>query len=319
MNLLTPNLYTTPKLEHISADDFLGLYMQENSEQALLTAEEEVELAKAMEKGKLAKEPVSQQGEIEAKTAVHQNLIQQGEQARKILIRANTRLVISIAKKYFGQGLDFLDLIQEGNAGLLIAADKFDYKLGNRFSTYATWWIRQSISRAIANQGRAVRLPAHLITPLRNLYQATRTLEQQFNRQPTELELAQYLETSLAEIRKLQQLSLPSVSLEQPKGSEESEMRLGDYIEDKTTPTPDDALDQKALPERLYELLDTLSPREADILCLHYGLQGLEPHSLKQIGKIYGLSRERIRQLEKGALYKLRNPKLSKDLHLFLN
>jgi RNA polymerase primary sigma factor len=308
-----------PNLNPIAADDFLGLYMRENSNQDLLTGEEEVELAKAMEAAREAAERLQADSLNEREREQLEYAQAVGQAARTKLIRANTRLVISIAKKYFGQGLDFLDLIQEGNAGMLIAADKFDYTMGNKFSTYATWWIRQSITRAIANHGRSVRLPAHLITPLRQIYQATQQLEQKNGRKPTEIELANYLDMTPEEVRQLQRLNLADFSLEQPKGSADSDLILGDYLEDTSIPEPEDALTQKMLPERINELLEALSPREAEILCLHYGLQGSEPHSLKQIGKKYGLSRERIRQLEKGAIYKLRNPKLTKDLHLFLN
>jgi RNA polymerase primary sigma factor len=189
----------------------------------------------------------------------------------------------------------------------------------SEFSTYATWWIRLSITRAIANHGRSFRRRAHLFTPRRQIYQATQQLDQKTGRKPTEIELANYLDMTPEEVRQLQRLNLADVSLEQPKGSADSDLILGDYLEDTSIPEPEDALTQKMLPERINELLEALSPREAEILCLHYGLQGSEPHSLKQIGKKYGLSRERIRQLEKGAIYKLRNPKLTKDLHLFLN
>ena len=290
----------------IPINNFLKLYIQDTSQQRLLTGDEEVDLAKQIELGNAAREMLEQTGlpmaDREALTAVYN----QGEDARGLLVRANTRLVISIARRYFGQGLDFLDLVQEGNIGLLRAVDKYDYRRGNRFSTYATWWIRQSMTRALANYGRVIRIPAHQTTRLRRLYQLTQEFEQHEGRPPTPEELAEQMEMPVRRIRWLQNITRPLLHLEQPSGDNE-DAELGDFIEDTDAKQPPDAVAEKLFHEQLDAFLETLSPREARILNLRYGLDGSDPHTLKEVGKIIGVSRERIRQVEKAALQKLRH------------
>jgi RNA polymerase primary sigma factor len=290
----------------IPINNFLKLYIQDTSQQRLLTAEEEVELAQAIELSSAAREMLERAdlplADREALTAVYN----QGEEARSLLVRANTRLVISIARRYFGQGLDFLDLVQEGNIGLLRAVDKYDYRRGNRFSTYATWWIRQSMTRALANFGRVIRIPAHQTTRLRQLYQITQQFEQKEGRAPTAEELAEQLEIPVRRVRWLQNITRPLLHLEQPSGDNE-DAELGDFIEDTEATQPPDAVAEKQFHEQLSSFLQTLSPREARILNLRYGLDGSDPHTLKEVGKIIGVSRERIRQVEKMALQKLRH------------
>lgn len=305
-------------LSHIPVTDFLGLYMQENSGQTLLTAAEEVQLAKAMEAGLAAEEQLQNEALSTAKRNVLVRITEIGQAARTRLIRANTRLVISFAKKYRGQGLDFVDLIQEGNIGLLTAADKYEYKRGNRFSTYATWWVRQGITRALANHSRTIRLPAHLRTRMQELRRVMQELEQEYGRRPTPGEIAERLELSPERVRTLQRLILQPLHLEQPAGDDPDGV-LADFIEDTASTQPTEAVAQTLLHEQIGEILDKLTPRQARILCLRYGLQGHEPHTLKEIGKIFGLSRERIRQLEKEALHTLRQPGISGNLHYFMN
>lgn len=285
-------------------EDFLSMYMQENRQQSLLTADEEVKLAQDIEAGREATRC------LEIKCCDKEQLTLErlktvGELARERLVQANTRLVISIAKRYRGQGLDFLDLIQEGNLGLLIAVDKYDYRLGNRFSTYATWWIRQGVTRALTNYGRSIRIPAHLNSSIRQIYRFTQQFEQRHDRPPTAEELATVLNLPLDKVRWLQQITLPLLHLEQPAGDDQ-EAELGDFIEDTDTPKPLDQVANKMFAEQIGEILAQLTPREAAVLRLRYGLQGYESHTLKEVGELFGLSRERIRQLEIGALRKLR-------------
>lgn len=314
-------LHTLPifDLEHISADDFLELYRHEITQKALLSAAEEIQLAREIEAG-LEAEAFLQNGTGSSEEIEQQRrLVVLGQQARESLAYANTRLVISIAKRYRGQGLDFLDLIQEGNAGLLIAINKFDYRRGNRFSTYATWWIRQCITRALANQGRAIRLPAHLTGVIRRLYLATRELEQQNGREPTAAELAAKLAMSPRDVHRLQQIARVPLHLEQPAGERIDGTVLGDFIEDTNTAQPTEVVAKIMLTEEVQSLLQELTPREAQIICMRYGLQGYVPHTLKEIGEIMNLSRERIRQLEKDVLNKLRQPRYANGLQPFLH
>ncbi len=304
-------------VDHVQANDFLELYRQEITHKELLTAEEEVLLAKEIQAG-LAAEARLNAAQLTAEEweALHQTQ-EIGRKARESLAHANTRLVISIAKRYRGQGLDFLDLIQEGNAGLLTAINKFDYRLGNRFSTYATWWIRQNITRALSNQGRTIRLPAHLSQEVRRLYLAGQKLEQELGREPSGEELAVYLEMSPRQVRKLQQISRSPLHLEQPAG-EATDASLGDFIEDVDAPQPTEEVSLLLLAEEVEGLLQKLPPREALILRMRYGLQGYEPHTLKEIGEMLHLSRERIRQLEKEILSKLRQPRFADQLRAYM-
>ena len=300
-----------------SAFDFLGQYLKESRRSNLLTAKEEVFLAEQIAAGQEADEYLKK--EISSEERQYWLCTKQrDDEARSKLVRANMRLVISIAKKYREQGLDFLDLIQEGNVGLLTAVDKFDHTRGNRFSTYATWWIRQSMTRAIANHGRIIRIPANKTASIRQLYLAKQELEQKYGRTPKPEELAEHTGMTPERVRLLLRITLPLLSLEQPAGPE-PDTELGSFIEDNLTPQPNDAVAEKMLHERIDRLLDHLTPREANVLCLRYGLRNHESHTLKEVGKMFSLSRERIRQIEKIALKKLRQPQFGADLHHFLN
>lgn len=312
-------LHATPlfDVEDVAANDFLELYRQEITHKDLLSAEEEVFLAKEIAAG-LAAEARLAANDLTPEERQRLHHVQEiGRKARESLAHANTRLVISIAKRYRGQGLDFLDLIQEGNAGLLTAINKFDYRLGNRFSTYATWWIRQNITRALANQGRTIRLPAHLNQEVRRLYLASQALEQELGREAYTEELAAYLEMTPRQVRKLQQLSRSPLQLEQPAG-EAADAALEDFIEDANALQPTEEVARMMLAEQVGELLRNLPPREALIVRMRFGLQGYEPHTLKEIGEKLHLSRERIRQLEKEILHKLRQPRYADRLQAYM-
>lgn len=305
-------------LSNVPIDDSVGLYFREMGQQGLLSAEEEVNLAMEIEAGKEAEARAVD--EILSLDEQDQLAILQeiADAARAHLIRANTRLVVSIAKKYRGRGLQFLDLIQEGNVGLMKAVEKYDYRRGNRFSTYATWWIRQAVTRALANHGRTIRIPAHLGGRISKLYQVAQELEQEYGRQPTAEEIAEHMELPAERVRWMLRTSRQPVHLERPVG-DESDAELGDFIEDVDAPPPAETVAQKMLTEELGEILDQLTPREARILRLRYGLQDGESRTLKEVGEMFGLSRERIRQLEKEALRKLRHPNFAGHLRQYLN
>jgi RNA polymerase primary sigma factor len=310
-------------LSNVPIDDSVGLYFREMGQQQLLTAEEEVELAKEIEAGRAAEEQLAQveSGELELDMDTVDELVrirEVGDAARAHLIRANTRLVVSIAKKYRGRGLQFLDLIQEGNVGLMKAVEKYDYLRGNRFSTYATWWIRQAVTRALANHGRTIRIPAHLGGRISKLYQVAQELEQEYGRQPTPEEIAESMELPAERVRWMLRTSRQPVHLERPVG-DESDAELGDFIEDHEAPPPAEMVAQTMLTEEIGVILDQLTPREARILRLRYGLQDGESRTLKEVGEMFGLSRERIRQLEKEALRKLRHPNFAGHLRQYLN
>ncbi len=305
-------------LSNVPIDDSVGLYFREMGQQQLLTAEEEVQLAMEIETGRAA---IKRTKEEEVSEEEYRNLMEieeVGDAARAHLIRANTRLVVSIAKKYRGRGLQFLDLIQEGNVGLMKAVEKYDYRRGNRFSTYATWWIRQAVTRALANHGRTIRIPAHLGGRISKLYQVAQELEQEYGRQPTAEEIAQNMDLPVDRVRWMLRTSRQPVHLERPVG-DESDAELGDFIEDVEAPPPAETVAQKMLTEELGDILDQLTPREARILRLRYGLQDGESRTLKEVGEMFGLSRERIRQLEKEALRKLRHPNFAGHLRQYLN
>jgi RNA polymerase primary sigma factor len=294
------------------------MYMEEYGRRDLLTATEEVELAKGIEAGKQAAARLEEETlTAPERTRLH-HIQAVGEASRERLIQSNMRLVISFAKKYRGQGLDFMDLIQEGNIGLLTAVDRFDHRRGNRFSTYATWWIRQGVTRALANTSREIRIPAHLHTRLRQMKRYWREMEQEDGRPPTPEEIAAELNLSPDKVRWLLEITRPLLHLEQPVG-EEPDTELGEFIEDDKDIAPDDLVSRKMLGEQLHEMLAELTPREANILRQRYGLAGEEPKTFKEIGQKMGLSRERIRQLEKTALRRLRHPKLVGHLHAYLN
>jgi RNA polymerase primary sigma factor len=306
-------------LSNVPIDDSVGLYFREMGQQDLLTAEEEVQLAKEIEAGREAADRLEGGEEMSLDDRDDLWLIKErGDAARAHLIRANTRLVVSIAKKYRGRGLQFLDLIQEGNVGLMKAVEKYDYRRGNRFSTYATWWIRQAVTRALANHGRTIRIPAHLGGRISKLYQVAQELEQQYGRQPTAEEIAAEMDLPADRVRWMLRTSRQPVHLERPVG-DESDAELGDFIEDSEAPPPAEMVAQTMLTEEISEILDQLTPREARILRLRYGLQDGESRTLKEVGEMFGLSRERIRQLEKEALRKLRHPNFAGHLRQYLN
>ncbi len=307
-------------LSNVPIDDSVGLYFREMGQQQLLTAEEEVTLAMEIEAGREAELRLVEEHETLDDTTKDGlvNILEIGDAARAHLIRANTRLVVSIAKKYRGRGLQFLDLIQEGNVGLMKAVEKYDYRRGNRFSTYATWWIRQAVTRALANHGRTIRIPAHLGGRISKLYQVAQELEQEYGRQPTAEEIAECMELPAERVRWMLRTSRQPVHLERPVG-DESDAELGDFIEDIEAPPPAESVAQKMLTEEIGDILDQLTPREARILRLRYGLQDGESRTLKEVGEMFGLSRERIRQLEKEALRKLRHPNFAGHLRQYLN
>lgn len=306
-------------LSNVPIDDSVGLYFREMGQQSLLSAEEEVHLAMEIEAGREAIERLDSGEEIDLDERDRlERQREVGDAARAHLIRANTRLVVSIAKKYRGRGLQFLDLIQEGNVGLMKAVEKYDYRRGNRFSTYATWWIRQAVTRALANHGRTIRIPAHLGGRISKLYQVAQELEQEYGRQPTAEEIAESMELPADRVRWMLRTSRQPVHLERPVG-DESDAELGDFIEDIEAPAPAESVAQTMLTEEIGDILDQLTPREARILRLRYGLQDGESRTLKEVGEMFGLSRERIRQLEKEALRKLRHPNFAGHLRQYLN
>ena len=295
----SPKAHIAPlfDLSNVPIDDSVGLYFREMGQQQLLTAEEEVQLAMEIEAGRAAEETIDSQYSLtDDELDELQRLKEVGDAARAHLIRANTRLVVSIAKKYRGRGLQFLDLIQEGNVGLMKAVEKYDYRRGNRFSTYATWWIRQAVTRALANHGRTIRIPAHLGGRISKLYQVAQELEQEYGRQPTAEEIAENMELPAERVRWMLRTSRQPVHLERPVG-DESDAELGDFIEDIEAPPPAEMVANKMLTEELGDILDQLTPREARILRLRYGLQDGESRTLKEVGEMFGLSRERIRQI----------------------
>ena len=305
--------------DSISRDDTIGMYLKEMSRVPLLTAEEELALAIRIEKGSIARDEKS-------KLAGRQHaigrrkldmLIEDGELARESLIKANTRLVVSIAKRYMGRGVAFLDLIQEGNLGLIKAVKKFDYKRGFRFSTYATWWIRQTITRAISDQARTIRVPVHMIDRIRQLYKANHDLEQKLGRQPTIEELSDAVGLPVHRVQWIMKVSWLPLSLESPVGDEE-DSELGYFIEDDDSPTPLQSAYQSMLRDKMEEILSTLTPREARVLRLRYGLDDGTTYTLEEVGRKFGLTRERIRQIEVRALRALRNPKRARQLKDYL-
>ncbi|HIC94127.1 MAG TPA: sigma-70 family RNA polymerase sigma factor [Anaerolineae bacterium] len=304
-------------LSSIAADDTVSLYLREMASVPLLTPEEEMELAKRMARGRAAKERLARDGHDPEEREKLKRLIEEGEKAREHLIKANTRLVISIAKRYVGHGVPFLDLVQEGNLGLMKAVDKFDYRRGHRLSTYATWWIRQSITRALAEQGRTIRVPVHMSDRIRRLYKAARKLEQDLGYQPAPEEIAEEMDLEPEKVSWMLRASRLPLSLETPVGEEDNE--LVDFIEDEESLPPPEATSQSMLAEKLKEVLSTLSPREAQILRLRFGLQDGHCYTLEEVGQKFGLTRERIRQIEGEALRKLRHPRRIRQLKDFLS
>jgi len=302
----------------IEADDTVSLYFKEMAHEPLLTYEEEVRLAKELERGRKADRELAKNGHRRSKRSRLVREVEIGEVARRQLIRANTRLVVSIAKKYRGHGVSFLDLIQEGNLGLMKAVEKFDYRRGNRFSTYATWWIRQSITRALPAQGRTIRIPIQMSARIRGLYKTSQLMEQELGRRPTPEEIAKEMELEPRKVRLMLQASYQPLSLEKPVGEDE-DSELGDFIEDEHIDSPADTVGQGLLAERLEQVLDTLTPREARILRLRFGLQDGHSYTLKEVGEKFGLTRERIRQIQNEALRRLRHPRRARLLRDYLS
>jgi RNA polymerase primary sigma factor len=290
--------------------DLVRLYFNEAASVPLLTAKEEVNLAKAMERGNSARAKLAEKGLTPTKRKEHLEHVQKGWDSRQHLIVANSRLVISIAKKNMNRGLPLIDLIQEGNIGLMRAAKKFDYRRGFKFSTYATWWIRQAITRAISNKSRTIRIPAHMGDKIAKLMRMKNTLKQEYRREPTLLELSDALDTSPQEVELITKAAFQPHSLETPIGQDEDSV-LGEIIEDETAPSPEESTAQTLLQEDLFKTIeDTLPLREARILRLRFGLDDGRVHSLSDVGRKLGVTRERVRQIEAQALRKLRDPRV---------
>ena len=306
--------------EGINIDDHVKMYLKEIGKVNLLTPEEELSLAKRMADGETAKEQLEEIGENIDEDSKKQIdlLIADGEKAKKSLAEANLRLVVSIAKRYVGRGMLFLDLIQEGNLGLIKAVDKFDYTKGYKFSTYATWWIRQAITRAIADQARTIRIPVHMVETINKLVRVSRQLVQELGREPTPEELAKELNMPVDKVREISKISQEPVSLETPIGEEE-DSHLGDFIPDEDAPAPSEAASFVLLKEQLGAVLETLSEREAKVLRLRFGLDDGRARTLEEVGKEFDVTRERIRQIEAKALRKLHHPSRSKKLKDFLD
>ncbi|MDD3946751.1 MAG: RNA polymerase sigma factor RpoD [Clostridia bacterium] len=279
-------------MSEVNIDDSVKMYLKDIGRVPLLTAEEEISIAKQMGEG--------------------------DEDAKNKLINANLRLVVSIAKRYVGRGMQFLDLIQEGNLGLMKAVDKFDYTKGFKFSTYATWWIRQAITRSIADQARTIRIPVHMVETINKLVKVSRLLLQQLGREPTQAEIAEAMGITENRVIEIQKIAQDPVSLETPIG-EEDDSHLGDFIEDTNVTAPIDAAEAKMLKEQVEEILNTLAPREAMVLILRYGLRDNRPRTLEEVGKVFNVTRERIRQIEAKALRRLKNPNKTKKLRDFLD
>ena len=326
--------------EHTLVDDPVKVYLKEIGKVPLLSGEEEIELAKQMLKGvefqkmialmaarnegkEIAEEDMPiyellpdafEQEELDAMNAE----IAKGEKAKQRLSEANLRLVVSIAKRYVGRGMHFLDLIQEGNLGLIKAVEKFDYQKGYKFSTYATWWIRQAITRAIADQARTIRIPVHMVETINRVMRVSRQLVQELGRDPTSEEIAREINQPEEKVREILKIALDPVSLETPIGEEE-DSHLGDFIPDDDVPAPVEATSQIMLREQLVEVLSTLTPREAKVLELRFGLRDGRQRTLEEVGKEFNVTRERIRQIESKALRKLRHPSRSRKLKDFLD
>lgn len=316
--------------EGVSVEDPVRMYLKEIGKVPLLSADEEIELAQKMEAGSVAvekipllKERLAETGdeqekeEIQAEIKALQLDVDRGSDAKKRLAEANLRLVVSIAKRYVGRGMLFLDLIQEGNLGLIKAVEKFDYRKGYKFSTYATWWIRQAITRAIADQARTIRIPVHMVETINKLIRVSRQLLQELGREPTPEEIAEEMKMPVERVREILKISQEPVSLETPIGEEE-DSHLGDFIKDDNVPVPADAATFTLLKEQLEEVLGTLTEREKKVLTLRFGLEDGRARTLEEVGKEFNVTRERIRQIEAKALRKLRHPSRSRKLKDYL-
>jgi RNA polymerase primary sigma factor len=300
-------------------DDSIALYLKEISRISLLSAEEEIDLAKAIERGRKALVRLAQ-GQTQANSYPRERLrseVRRGKEARRKLIEANFRLVVSIAKKYIGHGVSFMDLIQEGNIGLIRAVEKFEYQRGFKFSTYATWWIRQAVSRALSDQGRTIRVPVHMGERITQLSRVSRELIQKHGHEPTEEEIATEMGISVRLLERIRQAAQFPLSLEMEVG-EDMDSTLGDFIEDNRTLAPNDTAAHKMLRERLNDVLGSLTARECRVLQLRFGLQDGRAYTLEEVGQKFGVTRERIRQIEAKALSKLRHPRRSRRLRDFL-
>ncbi len=302
----------------VETDDPIKQYLKEIGRFPLLTAEEEADLAKKVEAGKEAEEKLASSKKISAKERARLNkIIDTAKQARNTLSECNLRLVVSIAKRYVSRGLTFLDLCQEGNLGLMKAVDKFDWRRGYKFSTYATWWIKQSVTRAIADQSRTIRIPVHMVETINKMHRAMRILTQENGREPSVKELAVFLEIEENKVREIMEVERDPSSLEMPVGEEE-ESSLGDFIEDEKSLKPEEITERRMLQQDIDKVLANLSPKEATIIELRYGLHGNKPCTLEELGKIFGVTRERIRQIESAALRKMRTPARGKVLRGYL-
>ena len=300
-------------LSAISHDDSTDLYLKEMCAVPLLTQEQEIELAKAVCLGRKAARELERDGVDPERRRCLEARVEAGRLARAHLIEANTRLVVSIAKRYIGQGVPFLDLVQEGNLGLIKTVEKYDHTRGYRFSTYATWWIRQSIGRAVADQGRTIRIPVHMAAQIRRVYKAMHRLLQECGRQPTPEEIATDLGLTPERVKWMLDVSRYPVSLAQPVG-EEGDSELEALIEDEEAPSPEEVAHRELLRDKIQAALNTLSAREARILSLRFGLQNEGTHTLEEVGREFGLTRERIRQIEGEALHRLRHPRRRRRL-----
>ena len=309
--------------EGISIDDPVRMYLKEIGKVPLLSADEEINIAMRMEKGDEAKQMLESGINADGKPLTDeekkqcQAAIDDGTQAKRLLAEANLRLVVSIAKRYVGRGMLFLDLIQEGNLGLIKAVEKFDYRKGYKFSTYATWWIRQAITRAIADQARTIRIPVHMVETINKLIRVSRQLLQEYGRDPTPEEIAKAMGISEAKVREIIKIAQEPVSLETPIGEEE-DSHLGDFIPDDDAPAPAEAASHALMREQLWDVLNTLTPREEKVLRLRFGLDDGNQRTLEEVGREFKVTRERIRQIEAKALRKLRHPSRSKKLKDYL-
>lgn len=315
--------------EGVSVEDPVRMYLKEIGKVPLLSADEEIELAQNMEDGAVAIEKINvlkgrldgaseeEKAEIKEEIKTLQRDVDKGADAKKRLAEANLRLVVSIAKRYVGRGMLFLDLIQEGNLGLIKAVEKFDYKKGYKFSTYATWWIRQAITRAIADQARTIRIPVHMVETINKLIRVSRQLLQELGREPSPEEIAKEMSMPVERVREILKISQEPVSLETPIGEEE-DSHLGDFIKDDNVPVPADAAAFTLLKEQLEEVLGTLTEREQKVLTLRFGLEDGRARTLEEVGKEFNVTRERIRQIEAKALRKLRHPSRSRKLKDYL-
>lgn len=304
-------------LSQIEIDDSISLYLKEIGRVPLLTAEEEVDLAMRMEAGRDSRQTLSEGMDDWEEREKLLWLVRDGQSATEHLIKANSRLVVSVAKKYVGRGVPFLDLIQEGNIGLIRAVKKFDYRRGYKFSTYATWWIRQAVTRAIADQGRTIRVPVHMYEQINRLTRTSRQLVQELGRDPTTEEIADGLGVTSRKVEHIMRVSQRPLSLEMPVGEEEDSY-LGDFIEDEDADSPQDAAGQQLLREVIDEIFSSLTPREVRILQLRFGLVDGYCYTLEEVGKKFGVTRERIRQIEAQALSRLRHPSRSRKLRDYL-